>query len=1234
MPLAADDDKRRLGQRFRVLRELGSGSFGSVYEAVDEHTGERVALKDIGEGAPGQIESLKQELRALHDRRHPHVVAVRELIHRNGRWALVMDLVDGTQLTQWVQGNPADTHHADLSSRVVQQGGPARRLELERVRIAIAQLANALEWLHGEGLVHCDLKPDNVRVTPRGRVVLIDFGFARALASSGAASQSVGGTARYMAPEQAYGGVIGPAADWYALGVILYELLSGKPPFTGDAFEVMQQKQLLSPPPVSHSAPQIPAELGRLCERLLRREPTERAGAADVRAAVAMNQVECPETGETLAPASAPFRGRLEELTVLADAAHPDAGLRVVVVEGPAGIGKTALLECHLELDAKKRATPRLVLRGRCYEREDTPFKGVDELVSALGRHLDESQRLGSPLSTEGCEAATGLFPGLCGTGAFPKWPPNVAGNPATARRHGADAVIELLARVAARQPVALVVEDLQWSDGETQWLLRVLAEASARLQGVALLLTCRPDADLGQEVSRALQSVRQYAHCSEVRLGGLSREATEQVVQDVLGAQVDGRWLRRIVEQTEGHPMFASQLALHVEREGSSGAPSLTLDGVLAEGLRGISDLERKVVEVLSLSGAETPSFLADVVGAEHIEVVRSLGSLRQAAVVASTVGGRVRFAHQRVAELVRRQADTAKQKAWHASIASVLAKQSEPEPTRLGEHWAAAGNVHEALRWLPVAAQRAEQVLAFERAAQLYSRCLQLLPEGPETGELRSQWRERLGRALSHAGRAGMAARVFLEAAAEVEGARSLSLRVLAAQQLLQGAQVAEGLAAASRVLGAVNFTMPSDDRRALWSLLADRVRIGVIRSPTNINAARTLSGPERQRLDTLWALSMPLGWAAPLAGAAVNTRHVRLALRCGDGPHAVRALAQEAAFRAMQSPRSPQRYAPLLARAEEAAEDLDDPAARAFVGFMSATAAVFRWELTPARTRLTQVERWCIERCPDDAWLLSNVRMLLSSVWFHAGNHAELRSKVPRWISEANERADLFAATALTANGMGVVAPLMAGRADEAVACLERAMAPWPLEPYGFAHWGAFLASTVIRLYQGGSRAIDAIEHNRKVISRSFMMKTRLGGTMFHACLAPALLAHVATVSDGRRRGALRRVKRSARALGRSDDPFARASADLLLAQVAAAQGDDDGGRRLASVAEQAFVEIGHHFSHAAAWLAGTLQGGGAGQLRCANALEYYHGQGWVVPEKAVASVVPLMGMLEPS
>src|SRR5689334_2144989 len=235
-----------ISSRFEVLRRLGSGGMGVVYEARDRVHGNVVALKTLADAEPEALLRFKSEFRALQDVHHPNLVQLYELIEENGRWFFTMELVRGVSFLEYTRPGGEDPERTQTLDRdaattdmsrhrrkstvvsAVPRGGAT--FDEGRLRRTLSEVAAALSALHAARKVHCDVKPSNVLVNDE-RAVLIDFGILLDIANARVGPVKVIGTPAFMSPEQAAMRKVGPPADWYALGGILYLALTGRVPF-------------------------------------------------------------------------------------------------------------------------------------------------------------------------------------------------------------------------------------------------------------------------------------------------------------------------------------------------------------------------------------------------------------------------------------------------------------------------------------------------------------------------------------------------------------------------------------------------------------------------------------------------------------------------------------------------------------------------------------------------------------------------------------------------------------------------------------------------------------------------------------------------------------------------------------------------------------------------------------------------------------------------------------------
>jgi serine/threonine protein kinase len=237
-PSSPDDElrarlERAVQARYDVLECLGSGGGGVVYRAFDRQVGAQVAIKILRSLDAEALYRFKHEFRQIARIAHPSLVKLYELTFDEGLWFLTMEYVPGTDVKTAVRGErlaapapPESDETAPLRVTTTSQ------VDERKLRAYLDQLVEGVRALHESGYLHLDIKPSNVRVTPEGRVAILDFGIAQPLGDVRAQREIIG-TLRYMAPERFEPGGAVPASDWYSVGCLLFECLVGYLPFAG-----------------------------------------------------------------------------------------------------------------------------------------------------------------------------------------------------------------------------------------------------------------------------------------------------------------------------------------------------------------------------------------------------------------------------------------------------------------------------------------------------------------------------------------------------------------------------------------------------------------------------------------------------------------------------------------------------------------------------------------------------------------------------------------------------------------------------------------------------------------------------------------------------------------------------------------------------------------------------------------------------------------------------------------
>ena len=254
-----------LGERYRIYERIGIGGMASVYRAQDTHLGREVAIKIIHESLSGDevfLNQFRNEAHAAANLNHPNIVAVYDIGDWEGRYFMVMEYVEGQTLKEII-----------LSYKDKDEN-----MAVERMLGIAIQICKGMGYAHRSGLVHCDMKPQNILVTSDDRAKITDFGISRAVSeATRTGSDVVWGTPQYFSPEQAAGDPPSPASDVYSIGIMMFEMLGNTLPFKGDSPTAIALKHLQAPPPHIRSInKKVPPQMAQIVHKVLAKEPAGR----------------------------------------------------------------------------------------------------------------------------------------------------------------------------------------------------------------------------------------------------------------------------------------------------------------------------------------------------------------------------------------------------------------------------------------------------------------------------------------------------------------------------------------------------------------------------------------------------------------------------------------------------------------------------------------------------------------------------------------------------------------------------------------------------------------------------------------------------------------------------------------------------------------------------------------------------------------------------------------------
>jgi tRNA A-37 threonylcarbamoyl transferase component Bud32 len=1065
--------------RYQPVRELGVGGMGTVFEAIDaERGGRRVALKVLQGHDADALARLKREFRSLHDVRHPNLVALYELTAEADTWFFTLELIDGVDFLSWVRPlSPlqlaGDVPTSELGATVRSKGPPSVRVDYHRLESAFRQLAEGVAFLHARGRIHRDLKPSNVLVTGSGRVVVLDFGLVAELGGprslTEAQGQAIVGTVAYMAPEQAASGPVGPASDWYAFGVMLFQALTGRLPFEGPPVDVMLDKQRRPAPSAKQLAPDTPEALEALCAGLLRTVPSERPDGPAVLAALGAMATTSP------APAPKGLLGRELELTKLKEAFEltRTTGPRIVRVQGPSGIGKTALLRAFSQ---QLEAAGVVVLSGRCHERETVPFKAVDPIVDALARTLAAMapDRVDA-IRPRDASLLTTMFPVLGRVPAFRHAPVREVAEPLERRRRAVMALRELFERLGERVPLVVMVDDAQWGDADSVALM----EALLRPPEPPTVLVVTSIRDEGLALPAGTVPVER------LELGPLSADSARQLA---LSAGVTAERAGALAAESGGNPLLLLQLLE------SSGEGEVTVEALWRRKVARLPGDGQVVLRVLSVSGSPLDAQIAleaAQVSAQHADVVQLLEGQHLVRMLPDE--RRLEPWHDDLRAVVLGALDAEAVRVLHERLATALSGQADADLDALATHWSAAGHGDRAAEATLTAAAQARDKFAFARAAALYRKGLELLPLDDRR---RSSITVALAECLASAGQGKAAAEAFARAIAEpgAEAERTLELRRQAAEQLLVSGHVDDGVAAMSEVLGSLGMTLAKTPARAVGALVFRRLHLSLRGLSFDERSAASIDARLLARIDACWSVSVGLGMVDTIRGASFQTRQLLLALDAGEPWRIARALAAEAAFVATDGISAQRRARSLVENARALCERAGDARLKGIVVFCEGLTRFLVGDFREARAKVAEAEAVFRDAGLEVSWEAASSRLF--SIWslFYLGEIAELSRRVSAVVRDAEGRGDRYAVTSLTV-GLANVSRLAEGSPKAAREAVQQAMAAWPSKSFHFQHYWAVLSEGLIGLYEGApGPGLDGLLLSWPRLERSMLLRVQ--------------------------------------------------------------------------------------------------------------------------------------------
>ncbi|MGD2077396.1 MAG: protein kinase, partial [Chloroflexota bacterium] len=741
-----------LNDRYLIRQELGRGGMGIVYRAEDTLLQRAVAVKMVSAGLLGTEgrARLLSEARAIASLNHPNIVAVHDMgqapdpegVEGQDLTYIVMELIEGHSLRT------------------------TRPSSMEQALAIAAQICAALAEAHEHGIIHRDLKPENVVVTAGGVVKLTDFGLARRVEDRALPDgEPLAGTLEYMAPELILGRPASAQSDLYALGIILYEMLTGRPPTEADNLTSLLSQRLYDPlkPPSSHN-PQVPPALDVLVLRLLSKRPGDRpqsaaeagrlmgewtSGALERSGSVTLSAVQRLESGRLV--------GREREfadLVALWQSTTSGKG-QVALISGEPGIGKTRLVR---ELAVHAEISGGLALSFSCYEEFGRPYSPFVRLIEEA---LDRDNLLLEDLPGPAQASIIALLPEMAADASIEVQPES-----AIQQTQLFDGLATFFSFMAGRKPLLIVLDDLHWLDSGSTLLFQHLAHRAGRLSLMIAgtyreleLLESRPFGETLEQLTREHLLTR-------IKLPRLSFYQTWELLRSLFAADVPMELARPIFRETEGNPFFVAEVCKSLVESGAlvhedgrwlgpdpenlaiPQAVQVAIQMRLAhlspaalEMLRTAALLGRhfRYDMLLAASEMEEEALITALEEADRSQLI----SERELPALEANVGRPVTFSFSHallrttlLAEMstLRRQR---RQRQIAIALETALPEQRQALAPMLGRFFAEAGDGEDAVPYLLLAGDTARRLFSYDEAIKAYEAALLFQKEDAQANE-----------------------------------------------------------------------------------------------------------------------------------------------------------------------------------------------------------------------------------------------------------------------------------------------------------------------------------------------------------------------------------------------------------------------------------------------------------------------------------------------------------------
>jgi predicted ATPase len=741
--------------RYAILKKVGEGGKGVVFKARDNVLNRVVAVKMLKGGVLGDeaYSRFLREAQVVAKLNHHNIVSIFDIGKEDEKQFFVLEFVDG------------------MSLRELGSTYPEGKCDVQTVLRTGIDVCSALQYAHSQGVLHRDVKPENILITQEGIAKLMDFGLAKILGEPSITQEGIiVGTVAYVAPEIALGKGADAKSDLYSFGAVLYEMITGKPPFPGqDTVKVIFSHIHDYPVSPSRLNPKVPQALADCITKLLEKEPGKRyQSAADLLAVLRdvaegfVREVYAPSAkpGMVVVPGPRPVAvrevqliDRVEEMSLLREvvdkAVRGEGGL--IFLCGEAGIGKTRLAR---ELGAYARLRGMRVLYGRCpalFRMDGVPpyvlWKEVikdyletcapEQLYRVIGFYPGEVSKLVPEIKQK--------------LGAFPE---SLSISPEHERDRLFEAVSQFVTNVAKETPLIVVLDDLQWTDQSSLLLLHYLARGVYRAP--LLLFGAYRDTDVDEmhPLQAVLTELNRERLLRSVPLKRMSFDDVSEMIKRLLEQDdVPREFCELVFEKTRGNPFFVEEVIKSLKeeeviyreadkwriKEVSKIEFPKTVKSVIKARIGRLDDECQNVLTLASFVGNDF-SFeaLCGVTGFEEDKVLDLMERMLKTGLVKERVirGEDVySFADIVIRDVVHEEVSHLRHTKFHGVVGCALekayAKKLDEHLGELALHFLEGGDKNKALDYFLKAGEKAAKIYANNEAVSYFQSALKLLEE-----------------------------------------------------------------------------------------------------------------------------------------------------------------------------------------------------------------------------------------------------------------------------------------------------------------------------------------------------------------------------------------------------------------------------------------------------------------------------------------------------------------------